>query len=72
MSDSTKFQPPAEVRLKRFLHYGSESPLCVPVDRDFQQCFLMENLTAIEELLAGCPPEKQGDAVNHIMKVSFE
>lgn len=71
MSDPTKDQAPAEVRLKRFLHYGSELPVCSPGDRDFQQCFLMKNLTSIEEMLADCPPEKQGDAVSHIMKVHY-
>ena len=66
---STSGLLPAEVRLKRFLHYGSESPLCLPGDRFFLQCFLLEKLTAIEAMLAECAPDKQGDAVNHIMKV---
>lgn len=60
---------PAEVRLKRFLHYGSEAPVCVPGDRFYLQSFQLEKLTAIEEMLANCAPEKQGDAVNHILKV---
>ncbi|XP_034233929.1 60 kDa SS-A/Ro ribonucleoprotein-like isoform X2 [Thrips palmi] len=72
MSDTPKAQPPAEVRLKRFLHYGSESAVCVPGDREFLKCFLMENLPSIEEMLADCPPEKQGDAVNHIMKAFMD
>ncbi|KAJ1520768.1 hypothetical protein ONE63_003863 [Megalurothrips usitatus] len=65
-------QPPAEVRLKRFLHYGSEAPLCMPGDRFFLKCFLLENLTAIEEMLANSTPDKEGDAVNHIMKAYMD
>lgn len=73
MSDtSTSGQPPAEVRLKRFLHYGSESSLCLRQDPDFLQCFLMDKLTAIEQMLAECSPEKQGDPVNHIMKAFMD
>ncbi|KAK3926459.1 60 kDa SS-A/Ro ribonucleoprotein [Frankliniella fusca] len=63
---------PADIRLKRFLHYGSEAPLCVPRDPFFLNCFLLKNLTAVEELLANCAPDKQGDAVNHILKAFMD
>ncbi len=67
--NSTTGLAPADVRLKRFLHYGSEAPLCLPRDQFFSNCFLSENLTAVEEMLANCAADKQGDAVNHILKV---
>lgn len=66
---ATSSMAPAEVRLKRFLHFGSEAPLCVPGDRFLLQCFSQEKLTSIEEILANSAIEKQGDAVNHILKV---
>ncbi|KAE8749429.1 hypothetical protein FOCC_FOCC003942 [Frankliniella occidentalis] len=69
---STSGLPPADVRLKRFLHYGSEAPLCVPGDRLFLNCFLLEKLTAVEEMLANCAADKQGDAVNHILKAFMD
>jgi len=69
MAASTPSTVPAEVRLKRFLHYGREIPVFISGYHDFHEYLEMRNLNAIEELLANSPEDRQTEIVNHIIKV---
>ncbi|XP_069697982.1 RNA-binding protein RO60 [Periplaneta americana] len=55
----------SEVKLKRFLHYGRETPLYQPGDRYVHKYFERDNVTSIEALVAD---GKETDAVVHIVK----
>ncbi|KAJ9576484.1 hypothetical protein L9F63_006697, partial [Diploptera punctata] len=56
---------PPELQLKRFLHYGRETPLYQPGDRFVHKYFERNNVNSIEALLAD---SKEIDAVTHIVK----
>ncbi|XP_067009407.2 RNA-binding protein Ro60 [Anabrus simplex] len=53
-----------EIKLKRFLHFGRETPFYQPVDH-LVKSFPQNCLTSVEELIAD---EKATDAVIHIVK----
>ena len=59
---------PPELKLKRFLHYGRETPLYQPGDRLRHKYFERDNVTSIEALVAD---GKGTEAVTHIVKVQY-
>lgn len=60
-----------ELRLKRFLNYGKESPLYLPGNRLIDPNYFSKerSLTAIDDLISF---GKYTDAAAHIVKVHFE
>lgn len=65
MADSQEL---LNIRFKRFLHYGSESPEYRCGDRYFLKCYTIEKVPSLQKLIEQDNPES---IVGIIAKVSF-